>query len=136
MDYEILQTITNYDVMTPMELKTSDGKWSRRVEGVQGLIQRFVLLFLTPYNEAKDTGTMFARHLAQGSITTRAAIPGLFAVASRDVIAQVNEAGGPLQEQLSKVTLTKYAIVRRSIELTIILTTKAGTDYTFVMPAR
>ncbi len=136
MDYEILQTITSYDVMTPMTLKSSDGKVSRRIEGVQGLVQRFVLLFLTPYDEARETGTQFARYLAQGLLTTRASIPVNFAIAAKDVADQINAAGGPLQEQVAKAVLTKYEIRQRAIDLSITLTTKAGTDYVFAFPTK
>jgi hypothetical protein len=108
--------------------------------GIQKLVQRWVLEFLTelgsmPFKATR--GTQFMRQVRQGQLRTEADVIAAFNFAAVDVrLNLVNEeyAGMPDDERMGSAELLQVAILADHLQLTMQLTSQAGTARRFIVP--
>jgi len=118
-----------------------DGK-SRKVTGIQKLVQRYLITFMTTIGDVKfaqDQGTDFVISVLQGVIQNRSAIVSLFAFADSETQAQLDlddSEDMPDDERLDSAELLDYDIDQSAgkLYLKVQLNTVAEDAYTFIIP--
>ena len=133
-DLEIMQTIQEYNTLTQLDLSVVAQNVSRTITGTQGLVQKIILMLLTPYDEVRGVGTGFATALYQGQIGARRHIPPVFAVAAYKIQQAINAEAESDEERIASLTLESYGVRAQRIYISIKLTTEASDDYVFEFP--
>ena len=147
IDIELLQSIAVPAGSQPVSLTTVQQP-AKVVAGIEKVVQRYALLFLTTAGDvAYDLaqGAAFIKQLMRGNVQDRAALQTYFATSNDSVVqqmqsedSQVSTYGSqPLDEQLESTALLDFSIdfATATVMLSVELTTKAGTSITFVLPA-
>ena len=147
IDIELLQSIASPQGEVPVSV-SSVTKPPKVVAGVEKLVQRYAKLFLTSrgelgYNPAE--GTDFIRALIQGAIQDQAGLQAQFAAANELVVNQMQQddnqpntfGSQPDDERIASTQLLNSSVdfTTATVMLSIQLTTAAGTEVTFVLPA-
>lgn len=115
-DLEATQSVAENLGNGRMYLSFSRNDMSRRVTGLQKLIQRYTVLFLTPKGSVKyhpDQGSRFINAFGADNIQTSGDIVAQFAFANYDVIAQLRweeTDDDPDDERIKSVSLLDYNI--------------------------
>lgn len=150
VDIELLQTVAYPQGITSVNLTLTeaDAGISRYVTGVQKLAQRYTVMFLTALGSNKsnsEDGSEFAQALVSNRLSTRGQIVHYFALSNTRIIQRLRAEdadpvmGGqpPDDERLDSAELLGYEIDVNSatVKLRIKLTTMAGTNTVFVIPA-
>jgi len=110
------------------------------VTGIEKLVQKFLNTFLLsqgtdPYRQKR--GTAFMPKVQKGFLRTVADVTQAFYSAVLDVSRQLaSEAlvADPLDEVFESATLQNVTLAADTIRLTILITSAAGTTYTFIAP--
>jgi hypothetical protein len=147
LDLELLQSIANPVGSQAVSVSTVQ-KPPKVVTGVEKLVQRYALLFLTVRGELVYDimqGTDFIQAMLMGSIQDQAALQAQFAAANELVLGQLQQDDDavttfgqpPDDELIASVQLLDSTIdyATATVMLSIELTTRAGTSVTFVLPA-
>ena len=147
IDLELLQSIAAPAGSQQMSLTTVSPE-AKIVAGVEKVVQRYAMLFLTPLGDMTyDTsqGSAFIKQLLRGTIQDRSALQTYFATSNDAVLQQMKSDDAmvgtygeqPLDEQIDTAYLLDFDIdfATATVMLRIELTTKAGTSVAFLLPA-
>ena len=111
------------------------------VAGIQKLVQRYVLLFLTPYNSimfSQDTGTLFLDAVSRGTIINYGQLMAAFSYANTLTLQAMtaDTSGLPDDEIITGAGLLSHDISHstNTLSLTIGLINKAGETTKFIVP--
>jgi len=137
VDLELLQTVTK--PTDPVEVSMSITSRPKIVTGVQKLIQRYCLIFLSIKDAKFDPtlGTDFLQYTLSGALRTREHVTSAFAFANADALNILKEdTGKPDDETIANVELIDYEInfSKSLLILRLLLITKAGDRLQFVLP--
>ena len=149
-DLEALQTIDGGNLsLTPLSLTLSDKNVSRRITGIQKLVQRYALLFLQFQGSVKfapEQGTGFLNAAYAGAIQNGEHVSHQFLFANTAVIDQLRfddsslEFGGapPDDERISAANLLDYSVDTRQARLflRIQIINLLGDSTTLVLPTK
>lgn len=146
-DIELLQSVARPVVLQQVTV-SNVADTPKIVAGVQKLAQRYTLLLLTDVSSVQfdeDQGTSLLARILGGTIQNRGRLQGAFAVASSRVLDQLRKddrqedvfGDAPDDEVLNSTQLIDFDIDfdANTVYLKVKLTTDAGTDITFVVPA-
>ena len=141
-DILIFQGLNPNILNTPQAATISFGTSSSYITGIQKLVQRFAVVFLTSLSSQPDYptfGTSFSSSVASGL----AGIDGValqhafnFAVLNTQQVFtdyQKTTTGLPLDEQLAGAVLLDFSYTAGSLALTIGITSLAGTTVQYVL---
>jgi hypothetical protein len=145
IDVELMQTVSRPSGVTPLDLAftTTD---TRAVTGMQKMAQRYTVLLLTQLADvhfAQDQGTDFWRDMLRGAAQNRGQVTMAFNFSSIDAVAQMQADDGlaiygtiPDDERIVSATLTDFDmnIATATLYLRVLLTSRAGDTYTYVLP--
>lgn len=108
--------------------------------GVQKVAQRFLIEFLTQKGSVTyfpDRGTTFIQQLRFGYLRTDQEIQTAFAEAASDIyktLKDVESVNDPSDEKYRSAKLLSVATTSDSIQLTISISTEAGTSRQVILP--
>lgn len=147
IDIELLQSIVQPSAIQRVSISTVT-KPPKIVAGVEKLVQRYALLFLTTLGDmvyAPQQGTDFLSLLIRGAIQDKAGLQTYFASANTAVILQLKADDAnttkfgeqSTDEQIATATLLNFDIDYKTstVLLVVQLTTVAGSVVDFVIPA-
>lgn len=141
IDLEIFQTAKQPSALVALTKTVRRHNESRKVTGIQKLVQQYVLLFLSQKNgifRDIDQGTEFLDAVNRGLIQNRSQVLTYFSFANSEVEFQLDAEDSeelPDDERLETAELLDYYIDRGiTLYMKIKLTTVAGDDYTFTIP--
>jgi hypothetical protein len=117
------------------------------ITGLQKLVQRYVILFMTALNSNEyepTAGTTLIQQYLRSAVTRRSQIVHLFHLSNAQVSDQIRRedessafgATPPLDEQLASAQLVSFAIDTgtATVRLRVKLTSQAGDTAVFVLP--
>jgi len=138
-DIEVGQTIVYPSGNKQLTISLTNGQ--RVVTGIQKLVQRYMLLFLTTQgsvNFMQDMGTNFVTVILQNGVKLYNQLFGLFAISNISVIKQLlaDTEGLPDDEILSSAELIDFNIdsLNQNLRLNVRITSVAGDSAEFVLP--
>lgn len=142
IDIELLKTIQEpTQASQAVHLSLTYQNQPRIVAGIEKLVQRYVLIFLTLVKSVKfddQFGSIFMAAMTQGYLVNYGSLMDAFALSNSRVIATlINSSDNlPLDEQLSSASLIDFNLdfTLGTITLSIELTSLAGTSAEFVVP--
>ena len=147
LDLELLQSIAIPAGSQAVSVSTAL-KPPKVVAGVEKVVQRYTLLFLTTVGDMiydREQGTNFISAVMRGNIHDRAGLQTYFAASNDAVLAQMASDDAktdvygamPLDEQIDSAQLLDFDIDfgTATVKLSVEITTKAGTSIEFVVPA-
>ena len=141
LDIQLLNTIVVPDGIHEMRLSILAVE-PKMVTGIQKLIQRYAILFLTSLEDIKydpNTGTTFLPAMFGGAINSPGRLTSYFAVGNSNVVSILKKdiVGLPDDEILVSADLTDYNIdyARGWLYLRVTIINKAGDSTLFVVPA-
>lgn len=148
VDLEALQTVEQPDVKIRLSKSmTSDNK-HRRITGVQKLVQRYAVLFLSGQGTtrfAPSHGTDFVQSAQQGSIGSRESVVHYFSFANLSVRENLlREVGNttfgdqPDDELFDRANLLDYVVDSQSgyLYLKVQIFNVAGDEAQFIIPVQ
>ena len=115
----------------------------RVVSGIEKLVQRYALLFLTQLGSVKNReseGTEFLRLLGTGHIYDENTLRAYANSANVNVVSQIRQEDADMDtaedEALSKAEISAIAIDRSTatVSVTVTITAKSGDSYTYITP--
>lgn len=137
--------IRNIDPTNPTTQKVTleFGKVSAYCAGVQKLVQRYMIIFMTQVGTQKmypNFGTPFYGQITQGNVTNKTDLVHKFNFANLKTVEtirtyqqQFNDI--PLDEQINTAVLGDIIFVAKdSINIRILIKTNAGENVDFLMP--
>ena len=146
VDLECLQTIVEPVGVSELSLTATRGA-SRRVTGIQKVIQRYVTLLLTPSSSvpfSEDAGNELLDALRAGSVSNTGYLRHLFNVANAvtlDIIRRddynTKMFGDQVDdERIAAVDLDGVTVdyTTSTLGLSLVFRTEAGSDYAYVLP--
>jgi hypothetical protein len=149
LDLEVLQTAAQPRELIRLTPTLAVDGVSRRITGLQKLIQRYTLIFFTKKTDVKfdpNQGTSFVSAVVTGAISTREQIVHNFTFANADVIAQLRSEDAdprfgdpaPDDERIAAARLIDFSINRGTATLLmrVNITTLAGDSTVFVLPVK
>ena len=142
VDLEILQTAAVPSSSLTLAMTPAGGGVSRKVTGMQKLAQRYANLFLTYLGSVRfrqGQGTEFVQAVAGGYVQNRNSLLGYFIIsdsAVRNQLAADVADGDPDDEVLQSSELLDYDLDPGTARLLlrVSLVSRAGEDYTFIIP--
>jgi hypothetical protein len=148
VDLESLQTADGTVGVRELSLSVRDNNLSRRITGIQKLAQRYATLFLTQKGSvgfSAGQGSDFIEPATTGQIANGANLTHFFNIANFQTTRQmrlddVDPAFGdtpPDDERIQTATLIDFEVdkFQGRIYLKVRLTSLAGDDYVYVLPA-
>lgn len=120
-------------------------KYPRIATGIEKLVQRYALLFLTQMGTVKNsegTGTEFMTLLGAGNIYDNSTLRAAASAANRQVSSQIKTEDRMLDtaddEALDTSEITETSIDRRTatVTVTVSITSAAGEKYVYTMPLK
>ena len=143
LDAEFMQHVAGPAKLITLDTTLRKDGASRRVTGVQKVAQRYALILMTPRGtlpQYPDYGTNLSTLIHNGAVANRSQLATLFAFANSltmDQLAAEAQPTDPDDEVLVSATLIDYDIDYSSLSvlLRILLKTRAGITYTYVIPA-
>lgn len=143
-DLETFQTVTSSEDNGRLYLTFSKDNTSRRVTGLQKLVQKYVLTFLTPKGSMSmhpERGTDFMNAFMKGGLQTRSGILSEFSFANLDTVQQIQSQeldDDPDEEKLRRAVLLDYAVDFNTgiLYFKVQLITAAGTEAVLIMPTK
>jgi hypothetical protein len=148
VDIEALQTAETPAYSIPLSTTLSDKNKHRRITGIQKLLQRYAILFLTQKGSVPFfplQGTNFVRVAQQGGMSTRESVVHYFSFANFNVRENLlQEQDNPLfgdmpdDEKFESASLVDYVIDTRTsyLYLKVRLFSVAGDSATFIIPVQ
>jgi len=146
VDVELLQSVSEPSELIRVYLSLS-GDAPKITTGIQKLVHRYALLFLTTVNEVHfDTvqGTTFLRNVVAGTVQNRGQLQNAFADANSSVLAQMIADDGDTDtygaiaadEAIVSATLLDFDVdfAMSVVYLRVHLVSQAGDSLTFVVP--
>lgn len=146
IDVESLQTAETPAKGIRLSKSMTDGNKHRRITGLQKLVQRWAILFLSDRNSGSHTpllGTDFVRMAQQGGISSRDDIVRSFTFANFQVRENLLREQGdatfgeqPEDEQFDRATLEDYSIDSQAgyLYLKVRVYSVAGDSANFIIP--
>lgn len=147
VDLEFFQTENPPMASKALTMTMTDKGTHRRVAGIQKLVQRYLLIFMTPKGSvlhAPGFGVDFMSAVNRGLLQSRTNVVQYFALsnmdASQQLLAEDDSAVNsslPDDERYSRSYLMDYNIdtSQSKLYLKILIESRAGSTYTFVVPA-
>jgi hypothetical protein len=148
VDLETLQTIKTPAPPTSLQLTLRNGGVSRRITGIQKLAQRYATIFLTQKGTvgyAATQGSNFIGPATGGLIANGANLTHFFNVANFQTLRQLQKEDSdprlgptpPDDERILTATLLDFEVnqFEGKLSLKVSLTSLAGQNYTYVLPA-
>ena len=143
LDAEFMQHVVGPAKMITLDTTLRKDGASRRVTGVHKVAQRYALILMTPRGtlpQYPSYGTNLSTLIHNGAVANRSQLATLFAFANSltmDQLAAEAQPTDPDDEVLVSATLIDYDIDYSSLSvlLRILLKTRAGITYTYVIPA-
>lgn len=138
VDLEFLQTAVNVAALNKLNMSLFTP--TRVVTGIQKLVQRYFIIFLSMKDFKYDSefGTDFVFNVINGSIVSNSDVASLFAISNDAVISMLNKEtpAAHLDEIIDNVVLEDYSIsfAESKLYLKLLITSKAGTNATFILP--
>ena len=148
VDLEIFQTENPPALLKELSLTMTSGNVSRKVAGIQKLVQRYMLTFFTAQGTVPlrpDYGASFMQAVALGLMQSRTAIVQYFSFANVEVAQQlkfqdqtIEGEALPDDEKFARAYLMDYAVDSTSarLYLKVKLESLAGDAFTFVLPVK
>jgi len=146
VDLECLQTIGEPAGVTELSLTAVDGT-SRRVTGMQKVIQRYVTLLLTPSSSVPfpdEDDNMLLDALRAGTVSNMGYLRHLFNTASAVALDIIRRDDYNTQmfgdtvddERITSVELDGITVdyATSTLGLSLVFRTAAGSDYAYVLP--
>jgi hypothetical protein len=146
VDLEFLQTEATPAASKALTMTMINDGLHRRVTGIQKLVQRYFLTFMTPKGSVPQVptfGSTFMTAVNNGLLQSRTNVVQYFGLANLDtglqLLAEDNSpanAGFPADEKYATSYLLNYSIDTSAskLYLSVLITSQAGTNYTFVVP--
>ncbi|MFC1453595.1 hypothetical protein ACFLQL_00255 [Verrucomicrobiota bacterium] len=138
-DIEVGQTIVYPAGSTQLTISLTNGQ--RVITGIQKLVQRYMILFLTTEESVhfnQEIGTNFVNALLQNGIKLYNQLFGLFAISNISVIKQLSldTEGMPDDEILKSAELVDFDIdtANQRLRLNVKIISMAGDAVEFVLP--
>lgn len=132
----------NFQSSNPQPVKIVFGNPSQFCAGIQKLVQRFAVLFLTNLGSQTNYpafGTNFPTAVGINNNISSIRFTHLFNFASLSVLNtlrnyQAANPDLPLDEQINSVILQSFSSTPTSISCTIKIVSNAGDNFTFLLP--
>ena len=142
IDAEFMQHVAGPARLITLDTTLRKNGASRQVTGVQKAAQRYALILMTPRGtvpQYPEYGTDLSTLIHNGAVASRAQLAVLFAFANSralDQFAAEALATDPDDEVLVSAVLTDYDVdyASLSVFMRVRLTTRAGDNYTYVIP--
>lgn len=144
LDIEVFQS-TAETLSGQLTMTLGRGGVSRKVAGMQKLVQRYLITFMTPKGSVKSSplfGTDFMSAANNGLMASRTSVVQYFAAANISVGDQLRAedsgADVPDDEKYADSYLDDYTVDygKTLLYLKIVIRNLAGDTYTFIIPAK
>ena len=142
VDLEAFQTASVIGSLVPLSTTLRKNGESRKITGLQKLVQRYLIFFLTTLGDVKydkEQGTEFIRTVINGGVQTRSDVIKLFAYTNSAVQSMLDKEDSndqPDDERFHSARLKDYNLdfANGRLYLSVEVTSLAGDSYAFVIP--